>query len=101
MEKPLAVFKAARLFSPVRIHEIQPTASDLDQLKVFPFLEDSVVLSNLKVELPSYLAKASQVNSDFDILKWWKLNVIYHKGCFRKNLIGNSIIGLKKQNLNS
>ena len=73
-EKPLAVFKAARLFSPVRLHEIQPTALDLDQLKVLLFLDDSTVLSNLKVELPSYLAKASQVNSDFDILEWWKLH---------------------------
>ena len=73
-KKPLVAFKAARLFSPVRIHEIQTTASDLDQLKVFPFLEDSSVLSNLKVELPSYLAKASQVNSDFDVLEWWKLH---------------------------
>ena len=31
LEKPF-IFKAARLFSSVRIHEMQPTASDLDQL---------------------------------------------------------------------
>lgn len=72
-EKPLAVFKAARLFSPIRIHEIQPTASDLDQLKVFPFLDDPI-LPNLKTELPSYLAKASQVHGEFNILEWWKLH---------------------------
>ena len=41
---------------------------------MLPFLDDSTVLSNLKVELPSYLAKAFQVNSDFDILEWWKLH---------------------------
>lgn len=39
---PLAAFKAARLFSPSKIHEIQPTAQDVDVLSVFPFLNDPV-----------------------------------------------------------
>ena len=69
-EKTLAIFKAAQLFSPIRIHEIQSTASDLES---FPFCK----LSNLKAELASYLAKASQLNSDnsnFDILKWLSMH---------------------------
>ena len=45
---------------------IRSTASDLES---FPFCR----LSNLKAELASFLAKASQLNSDnsnFDLLKW-------------------------------
>ena len=34
---PLAAFKAARLFSPLKIYEMQPTAQDIDQLSVFHF----------------------------------------------------------------
>ena len=67
----MPLVKAARLFSPIRIHEIQPTAADLDQLKIFPFLVASY-LPHLKLELPSYSAKASQVNpeADFKVLEW-------------------------------
>ena len=35
LEKPLSIFKAARLFSPITVHEIHPASSDLDELKVF------------------------------------------------------------------
>ncbi len=31
-------------------------------------------LNNLKSELPSYLAKASDVSPNFDIMEWWKRN---------------------------
>ena len=72
LEKPLSIFKAARLFSPIRVHEIHPASSDLDQLDLFPFIKSSDLLA-LKSELASYLAKASQVNPEgnFDLLKWW------------------------------
>ena len=59
------------MFSPIRIHEIQPKTSDLDQMKVFPF----VYL--IQSELASYLAKASQLNSDnsnLDLLEWWSVH---------------------------
>lgn len=75
-QMPLAAFKAARLFSPIRIHEIQPTAADLDQLKVFPFLVASN-LPHLKLELPSYLAKASLKQ----ILKFWSGGICTRKNC--------------------
>ena len=39
------VVSLSRQFSPIRIHEIQPTASDLDKLKVFPFVNNSVIQS--------------------------------------------------------
>lgn len=74
LSAPVSVFKAARLFSPVKVHEMKPVASDVDILSAFPFLNDSVTISNLKSELPSYLAKASDVSPDFDMLEWWKWN---------------------------
>ena len=74
LSAPVSVFKAARLFSPVKVDEMKPVACDVDTLSAFPFLNDSVTISNLKSELPSYLAKASDVSPDFDMLEWWKRN---------------------------
>lgn len=71
---PLAAFKAARLFSPHRVHEMQPTAQDLDLLSVFPFLIDPAVLTSLKVELPSYLTKAASITPGFSVMEWWSQN---------------------------
>ncbi len=67
---PLAVFKAARLFSPSKVHDIQPTAADIDCLSVIPWLN----VLELKEELPTYLAKASDVDSSTNILDWWERN---------------------------
>ena len=69
-ELPVAAFKAARLFSPFKVNEIQPTAKDVDDLVAFPFLVGELDL--LKVELPAYLALAADVNADVNILQWWK-----------------------------
>ena len=71
---PLAAFKAARLFSPSKIYEIQPIAQDVDVLSVFPFLNESAILANMKAELPTYLAKAANVCPDFDTVEWWSRN---------------------------
>ena len=38
-----------------------PTAISVDSLTIFPFLNQQETLSNLKKELPSYLAKCSDV----------------------------------------
>jgi hypothetical protein len=67
---PVAAFKAARLFSPFKVNEIQPTAKDVDDLMAFPFLVDEI--DHLKAELPAYLALAADVNADVNILEWWK-----------------------------
>ena len=67
---PVAAFKAARLFSPFKVNEIQPTAKDVDDLVAFPFLVGKIDL--LKAELPAYLALAADVNADVNILEWWK-----------------------------
>ena len=58
---PVAAFKAARLFSPTKLIEIQPTAADIDILNIIPFLSQD--LNHLKEELPTYFAKAAAVAS--------------------------------------
>ena len=70
---PLAAFKAARLFS-LKIYEMQSTAQDVHVLSVFPSLNNPAVLASMKVELPSYLAKAADVSSGFDTDEWWSPN---------------------------
>ena len=74
LSPPVSVFKAARLFSPIKVHEMKPVATDVDALSVFPFLNDSITINNLKGELPSYVAKASDVSPEFNVLEWWKRN---------------------------
>ena len=69
----MEAFKAAHYFSPQKVHEIQPTASSIDCLKAFPFF-DSKDLEGLKGELPTYLAKAADVDSSIDPMHWWRLN---------------------------
>ena len=59
----VAAFKAARLFVPQKVAEMQPNANAIDDLAVFPFLNDPALLSQLKVELPEYLGKAEDVSS--------------------------------------
>ncbi len=73
LKVPLAAFKAARLLSPQKVAEMLPTASDVDQLSSFPFVT-SMMISNLKAELPSYVAKADGVDPSFCRLRWWKNN---------------------------
>ena len=58
LREPLAGFKAGRLLNAQKVAEMLPTASDVDGLGSFPFVT-STVLSDLKAELPSYVAKAS------------------------------------------
>jgi len=68
----LAAFKAARLFLPQKIRNMQPVASEVDTLKAFPFLQDETLLTAMKSELPNYLASSSDVALDIDPLLWWK-----------------------------
>ena len=45
----VAVFRAARFFSPHKVVELKPTAAEIDSLKAFPFLnnENSVEISQI------------------------------------------------------
>ena len=72
LKGPLAAFKAARLFSPSKVHTMQPDAIAVDSLSAFPFLTDHT--AGLKAELPTYLAKAADVDPSFCPLEWWKIN---------------------------
>ena len=67
----MKAFKAARLFSPHRVSEMQPSARDIDILSVFPFFDSGCVVA-LQAELPTYLSLSADVSSDLDVLKWWK-----------------------------
>ena len=53
------------------MNAILPTASDIDSFKAFPFI-DSGVITDLKSELPAYLAAAEDVSEDINVLQWWK-----------------------------
>ena len=71
MQSPLAVFKAAQLFCPTKLQEIQPSESTLDELTVIPFV-DANVLQHLKNEFPTYCALAGDVDPSYDICKFWQ-----------------------------
>ena len=67
----IGAFKAAQFFSPSRISALQPTTTDIDTLRCFPFFDTSKV-DELKSELPYYMAAAGGVSSVVDVLEWWK-----------------------------
>ena len=79
VSQSVALFKAARLFSPRYIKISRPTATDVDWLRVVPFLSWNDVIQSLKDELPDYIGKAyatPDVFDDFiDTLPWWKATV--------------------------
>ena len=57
----MVVFKAARLFCPVRIQWFEPTNALVESLRAFPFLNSDTTIDGLKAELPAYLAAAEDV----------------------------------------
>ncbi len=69
LKPALLAFKAARYFSPSKIAELKPTATDIDFICSFP---STAVMDDLKSELPMYLASAEDVSSHIDPVAWWK-----------------------------
>lgn len=69
----MEIFKVARLFSPHKVIQIQPDAAALDCFQVLPFLTSDTI-AKLKVELPVYLAKATDISQELSLLTWWKMN---------------------------
>ena len=56
-------FKGCRVFSPHKVHTMQPTAAGLeDILSPIPFLNSKEIIDGLKDELPSYLARAADAD---------------------------------------
>jgi len=74
LKNSLAAFKAARLFSPQKIHVLQPQADTINTLQCFPFLNVSENILNLKNELPLYLARVKDISENISCTEWWKLN---------------------------
>ena len=50
----LLAFKAARYFSLLKVHKINPMDADLETLRAFPFLNSTQIIDCLKSELPKY-----------------------------------------------
>ena len=71
MSIPLAAFKAARLFLPLKIQEMKPDCAAVDSLSAFPFLENTTLVS-LKSELPQYMSAAEDVDPTYSPLEFWK-----------------------------
>ena len=63
LKEPFTAFKAARLFVPQKIRELQPDANTVDSLVAFPFLNNPTVLDHLKQELPQYIALTEDLSS--------------------------------------
>ena len=72
LKETLDAFKAARLFVPHRLIEMNIDTTAVDSLSAFPFLSHQSTLSNLKLELPAYLGLAQDVCPEYDTLSWWK-----------------------------
>ena len=75
MRDPLAAFKAARLFSPSKLNELNPSTAAVDSrlvdsLATFPFL--TLALPALKEEFPHYIAAAEDIDSSYNPLTIWK-----------------------------
>ena len=71
----LDAFKAARLFSPSKFHELKPSAADIHCLKAFPFLNSQPTIDGLKSEIPTYMAASEDVPillTDINPVAWWK-----------------------------
>ena len=49
LEVAVSAFKFAQYFSPVKVVELQPTVSDLENLLVFPFVNPHII-DQLKLE---------------------------------------------------
>ena len=60
-------FKAASLFHRLKITDLHPDASTVDDFKAFPFLHDAI--PDLQKELPQYLAAAEGVSAETELVK--------------------------------
>ena len=65
LKPAMQVFKAARYFSPTASCELKPVANDLDILRSLSFLTSGDI-TNLKTELPLYLAAVEDISPTVD-----------------------------------
>ena len=71
LKDTVLAFRAARYLVPSMLNELKPTVNDIENLKLFPFLNESLI-NKLKDELPSYRAAVENVSSEIDTVLWWK-----------------------------
>ena len=72
MSVPLNAFKAARLFSPRKLPEMNPDIETVEQsLFSILFITVSDILA-LKNEYPQYVAVSKDVSIHYDPLQFWK-----------------------------
>ena len=57
---------------PSKIRDLKPTATDVDSLRAFPFLDSTSLIDGLKSELPTYLAVAEDASNQTEPIAWWK-----------------------------
>lgn len=69
LQQVLSAFKSVRLFNPMKVNDMHPSAADVDILKSFEFLDQTI--DQLKGELPAYLVAADGVSQEADLLEWW------------------------------
>ena len=67
-------FRAARILDPGAVCSMQPDEARVRTLTHFPFIHEADIAPLLE-ELPTYLAAASGVDSDIDILPWWRTHL--------------------------
>ena len=72
LSRAVSLFKYARYFDPVKVVELRPSSSDIDNLRVFPMLNNDAVIDELKCELPRYMAVADDVSVEVEKMGWWK-----------------------------
>ena len=57
----------------IQIRDLKPTATDVDSLCAFPFLDSTSLIDGLKSGLATYLAVAEDVSSQTERpIAWWK-----------------------------
>ena len=67
----MVLLKLPAFFYPAKVCELKHTSTDIDDLKVFPFLTQSI-LEGLKAELPLYLSKADGMSTEMIKFLWWQ-----------------------------
>ena len=75
MKVPLQAFKAAQIFVPANVQEMQVNLSNIDELTVFLFVDASEV-QQLKTELPHYIATCQEVDTSYNVRTFWKNHVV-------------------------
>ena len=67
----MQAFRAARLFNPAKVNEMQPNDDDVDDLRSFPFISAGDGAA-MKGELPDYLSACEDTHAGVDVVLWWR-----------------------------